>query len=193
MLRRFDDWMIALFQRRGWYRILPCLLGHQGPLWHKDYFRGLRWVPRGWTSRCKGRFGRPPRYLFGNLSRWANSLNDWGHYVERDGTPNAKKTHFYPKPVPRPGKWYFARPFYFAWTFDLFCRWRVLLRFGCRYSEVTNKAGAIDPFLCYYTVPAGPALRRLNEACPFCGRRYPEPISQPFACWTCSHWLQKGA
>ena len=189
MLRRFDDWMIALFQRRGWYKRTPCLLGHQGPLWHQDYFRGLRWWPRGWTSRCQRRFRRPPRYLFGNLKR--DDPADWGKYDNALFLERIPR--LYPKPVPRPGKWYFAWPFYFAWTFDLFCRWRILLRFGCRYSEVTNKAGAIDPFLCYYTVPAGPALRRLNEACPFCGYLYPKPISQPFACWGCSHWLQKGA
>ncbi len=196
LLKRFDDWMIALFARRGWYKQTPCLQGHQGGLWHKDYFQGLRWWPRGWTSRCKGRFSRPPRYLFGNLSfRRDHGLNikdsdsgDWGEYREEGAL------RFYPKPVPRPGKRYFAWPFYFAWTFDLFCRWRVLLRLGCRYTEVTNKAGKFDPALSYYTVPAGPALRRLNEACPFCGYRYPEPLPRkPFACWGCSHWLQKGA
>ena len=69
---------------------------------------------------------------------------------------------FYPKPVPRPGKRHLAWPFYFAWTFNLFRRWRVLLRFGCRYTEVTNKAGKFDPTLSYYTVPAGPAIRDIG-------------------------------
>ncbi len=138
-----------------------CLQGHQGSPLHADWWWPLNKIPRAWTSFGRSYlwgwldFSRPPRYLFGNLSHRSDS-GDWGEYRDQDGA-----LHFYPKPVPRPRKWYVAWPFYFAWTFDLFCRWRGLLRFGCRYTEVT-KGGEIDPGLSYYTVPAGPAIRDIG-------------------------------
>jgi len=135
-----------------------CLAGHQGSPLHNDWWWPFSYVPRAWTSFCRGRFARPPRYLFGNLRR--DDPADWGKYSNSSFLERIPR--LYPKPVPQLGKWYFAWPFYFAWTFDLFCRWRVLLRFGCRYTEVTNKAGKFDPTLSYYTVPAGPAIRDIG-------------------------------
>ena len=138
-----------------------CLKAHQGSPNHNDWLPGFRWVPRSWTSFCKGRFSKPPTYLFGNLKSHPNPLPDGhveGNFDEVDLLIMGKKIYCYPKPIPPLGKWYFSWPLYFAWTFKLF-KWKILFRLGFRYTEVTNEKGEIDGNLSYYSFPVGPSIR----------------------------------
>lgn len=132
-----------------------CLKAHQGSLLHEDWSRPFKWVPRSWTSYCRGRFSRPPKYLFGNLDSPPSFYTEEGlAYRKQWGwLPGV----LYPKPIPRMGKWYFAWPLYFAATFKLF-KWKILFRLGFRYTEVTNKKGEIDGNLSYYSFPVGPSV-----------------------------------
>ena len=147
-----------------------CLKAHQGSPLHNDWLPGFRWVPRSWTSYCRGRFSKPPKYLFGNL----NTLGDWGssfrflskeeilEYPCTDAGSVGAAIEQYPKPIPRIRKWYFSWPLYFAWTFRLF-KWKILFRLGFRYTEVTNEKGEIDGNLSYYSFPVGPSIRSLDN------------------------------
>lgn len=133
-----------------------CLKAHTGPLNHNDWLPGFRWVPRSWTSFCKGRFSKPPTYLFGNLGeRPFENPEAWGKI-----RIVLECFYVYPKPIPPLGKWYFSFPYYFAATFKLF-KWKILFRLGFRYTEVTNEKGEIDGNLSYYSFPVGPSIRRL--------------------------------
>ncbi len=146
-----------------------CLKAHKGPLNHNDWLWPFKWVPRSWTSLCRGRFAKPPKYLFGNLT----NVGDWGSTFrtlskeEMAGWPGVDENTVgaavvqYPKPIPRMRKWYFSWPLYFAATFKLF-KWKILFRLGFRYTEVTNEKGEMDGNLSYYSFPVGPSVRSLG-------------------------------
>ena len=92
-----------------------CLPDHLKHEHHKDWRWPLCYIPRAWTSWCRGRhFGYPPELLRGNC--WTGKQGIW----------------VYPKPIPQPGQWQLSSPFYFAFTTK--AGWH--FRFGCRYDDV---------------------------------------------------------
>lgn len=130
---------LAIWAWGRWGPSGHCLLrGHAGPPNHNDYPPGLRWVPRAWTTYCKGRFARPPRLLRGNLEP-GSLIGGWPTrgWGQRGDT-------LYPKPVPPRGIWIFCWPFYVALTTD--GGWHA--RLGARYTETAGEKGN------YYTIPS---------------------------------------
>ena len=132
-----------------------CLAGHQGPLNHNDWWWPLSYVPRAWTSFCRGRFARPPSYRWGNLEAGLP-----GHFKLFD--PEGKKI-WYPSDVPPAGHWWIGWPPYWAWT-QRTRDSRRLWRLGARYTTTTKGPPGWEPTpgRNYYHFPAGPALREIS-------------------------------
>lgn len=79
-----------------------CLCGHFGSPLHTDYPPGLRWIPRAWTSWCKGWFDRPPEFLFGSIR--LKDKDAWGNW------PVGQVSLIYPKAIPPRGHWQVSGP-----------------------------------------------------------------------------------
>lgn len=129
-----------------------CLQGHQGDELHDDWFWPLSYVPRAWTSFCRGRFARPPSYRWGNLEAGLP-----GHFQLFD--PEGKKI-WYPSDIPPAGHWWVGWPPYWAWT-KQGRDFKRLWRLGFRYTTTTKGPPGWEPTPehNYYSFPAGPAFR----------------------------------
>ncbi len=132
-----------------------CLAGHQGPLNHNDWWWPFSYVPRAWTSFCRGRFARPPTGFRGNLEAGLP-----GHFKLFD--PEEKRI-WYPADIPPDGYWWIGWPPYWAWTQRTRDR-RRLWRLGFRYTTTTKGAPGWEPTpeRNYYNFPAGPAIREIS-------------------------------
>lgn len=106
---------------------ISCLPPHLQGKRHDDWPWPLSYVPRAWTSFCRGSFARPPRKL-------------WGTTASKFDFPRLGWPFSYPQPIPKPGHWHAAWPPYFALTTSAGWHFRI----GARYDDVDL----------YYTMPS---------------------------------------